>query len=157
MSSYDTALVCLHGHLICDSVEEYPNEIQKFCSDCGAETIMICPSCQKKLRGHYNHEFFNKVTIVEDYCFNCGKPYPWTISRLESMQLLIQEDDELQEQQKISLITSLPDIITETPKTKLAVVRFQKALLSVGKFTAEGLRDFAIDFGCELAKKSLGM
>lgn len=156
MSSYDTALVCLNGHLICESVEEYPNEIQKFCSKCGAETIMICPSCQEKLRGYYNDAFI-RYTTVECYCFNCGKPYPWTVSKLESMQLLIQEDDELQEQQKTSLMTSLPDIITETPKTKLAVARLQKALLSVGKFTAEGLRDFVIDFGCELAKKSLGM
>lgn len=158
MSSYDTALICSNGHLICSSVENYPDDLQNFCSKCGAETIECCPSCKKNLRGFYNSDDgYIKPVTVESFCFNCGKPYPWTTSMLETMELLIQEDDDLQEQQKTSLIESLPDIIVETPKTKLALARMQKGLIAAGKFTAEGIRQFVIDFGCELAKKSLNL
>lgn len=92
-----------------------------------------------------------------DYCHNCGMPYPWTASALENAILLIQEEEELSEQLKVSAIESLPDIITETPKTNIAVVRIKKLLASTGKITGDAIRQFAIDFGCELAKKSLGL
>lgn len=156
MSCYHTAQICLNGHLICQSIEEYPDYSQNFCSVCGAQTITECPSCHSKLRGYYDSDFI-KPTEVEHYCFNCGQPYPWTSSAIEATQLLIQEDESLDNIQKASLIESLPDIANETPKTKLAVVRLQKALKTVGSFTADGVRQFALDFGCELAKKSLGL
>lgn len=156
MSSYHTAQVCLNGHLVCQSIQDYPDEQQNFCSDCGAKTITECPSCHSKLRGFYDSDFI-MATKVEHYCFNCGVPYPWTSSAIESTQLIIQEDESLDEIQKASLIESLPDVVSETPKTKLAVVRFQKALKTAGSFTAEGVRQFAIDFGCEFAKKTLGI
>lgn len=55
------------------------------------------------------------------------------------------------------LIEILPDVISETPKTQLAAFRIQKAMTSCSKFLAEGLRQFAIDFGCELLKQKLGL
>ena len=70
---------------------------------------------------------------------------------------MIQEEEELSDSMKESLTSSLPDIISETPGTNLAIVRMKKALMSAGKFTAEALRQFVIDFGCELAVKSLGL
>lgn len=70
---------------------------------------------------------------------------------------MIQEDSILSELERNSLQQSLPDIIAETPKTKVASIRIKKALLTVGEFTADALRQFVIDFGCELAKKSLGL
>jgi len=156
MCYYDTAQICTNGHLINASIEKGPEDSQNFCSECGAETITQCPNCHSQLRGYYNSDFIT-LTKVEHYCFNCGQPYPWTSSAIEATQLIIQEDDLLDEIQKSSLIESLPDVVSKTQKTKLAVVRFQKALKTAGSFTAEGLKQFAIDFGCELAKKSLGL
>lgn len=63
----------------------------------------------------------------------------------------------LSEQLKASLVESLPDIVTETPATDLAIVRVKKCLATAGKFTADAVRQFVIDFGCELAIKSLGL
>lgn len=91
------------------------------------------------------------------YCKKCGKPYPWTAAAIEATAELIEEEIELDELQREKLISSLPDIVAETPKTSVAVARTQKALLAAGKFTAEGIRQFAIDFGCEFAKKQLGL
>lgn len=122
--------------------------------------ITNCPHCNALIRGElYDDDIaiIGPQPVVDSYCTNCGNPYPWTESALESTALLIQEEEELSEQLKASLVESLPDIITETPRTNLAVVRVKKCLASAGKFTADAVRQFAIDFGCELVKKSLGL
>jgi hypothetical protein len=49
---YDTAQVCLSGHVITNSAEDYPHHRQDFCSDCGQRTIMACEHCQTPIRGH---------------------------------------------------------------------------------------------------------
>lgn len=148
------ATICTNGHVISSSEKDK----QKFCSQCGAESISSCSYCDTPILGSSFSDFMYNVPYKRpDYCHNCGKPYPWTESALTNAILLIQEEDELSEQLKTSIVETLPDIITETPKTNLATIRFKKALASAGKFTAEGLRQFAIDFGCELAKKLLGI
>lgn len=160
MTKYLTSQICMNGHMITSSIEFNPELKQNYCSKCGAKTITICPHCNAPLRGElYDDEIpiVGYKPSVDSYCTSCGKPYPWTESALQNTALLIQEEEELTEQLKSSLVSSLPDIITETPATNLAVVRVKKCLASAGKFTADAVRQFVIDFGCELAKKSLGL
>ena len=54
------------------------------------------------------------------------------------------------------LIDSLPDMLTETPGTQLASIRYKRAV-AIGGFIAEGLRDFAVSFGCEAFLKWAGL
>ena len=160
MGTYRIAQICMNGHCITDSVDANPERGQQFCDKCGSATITTCPSCGANIRGDYHVPgvlvagFRYKVPA---YCYSCGKPYPWTQSAIESAVELIQEEEDLDATQKEKLVSSLPDIVSETPKTQVAVVRFKKALLSAGRFTADALRQFAIDFGCEMAKKQLGL
>lgn len=155
---YDSALICKNGHLINDNFHQYPEENSAFCDKCGAQTISICPHCNHEIKGRSLGEFsYIGNYEVPAYCIYCGKPFPWTESAIASTTLIIQEEDALDESQQNALIEVLPDIIAETPKTNLAVVRMKKCLSSAGKFTVEAVRQFAIDFGCELAKKSLGL
>lgn len=159
MTKYLTAQVCLNGHIVTSSVEHNPELTQDYCSKCGAKTITNCPNCNAPIRGElYDDEIaiIGFTHTLDSYCVKCGTPYPWTISALESAALMIREDNELPEIERKNLEESLPDIISETPKTKLASIRIKKALLTAGEFTADALRQFVIDFGCELAKKSLG-
>lgn len=159
MDCYYTAQVCLNGHMINDSADKYPESNQDFCSRCGAKTITTCPSCGTRIRGYYSSEFVilgGDPTPVHAYCSGCGKPYPWTESAIRNATDIINEEDELSEQLKASMIDSLADIVSETPRTNLATVRIQKGLATAGRFTADAIRQFVIDFGCELAKKTLG-
>lgn len=155
MESYYTAVICKNGHCI-SSYKEQSND--NYCSQCGAELICNCQKCHESIRGllicDISYAFSYEVPA---YCWKCGFPFPWTESALEATKSLILEDTELSQLEQNKLLESLPDIISETPKTQLAIVRVKKALLSAGKFTAEGLRKFAIDFGCELVKKQLGI
>ncbi len=156
---YDVAQICLNGHCITKETREHPEDQQKFCHQCGAETITACPACHAAIKGCLQTPGLPNVWDYEvpAYCPNCGKPYPWTKARIDAIAELIREDENMQETAQEALVVSLPDIIAETPKTNLAIARIQKALVAAGKFTAEGIRQFVIDFGCELVKSQLGM
>lgn len=118
-----------------------------------------CPSCGEFIRtwSYGGAVLGNPKYERAAFCKNCGSPYPWTKSAMDAVAELLEEEAQLDDLQRSKLTASLSDIVSETPKTQVAVVRFKKALLSVGQFTAEGLRQFAIDFGCELAKSQLGL
>lgn len=155
---YDIALICENGHLINAALNKYSDRNSKFCSTCGAPTISKCPHCQEHIKGisTSDHSYL-RTYRVPAYCEYCGSPFPWTESALQNATLLIQEEEDLSSELKASIVESLPAIITETPTTTLATVRVKKGLATAGKFTADALRQFIIDFGCELAKKSLGL
>ena len=155
-SRYHVAQICENGHCISALFDEHSSEGQAFCERCGARTIIECPSCHTKIRGYEEIGLPYHYT-VPSYCYKCGAPFPWTQSAIESAAELIREDEQLAPENQTALVASLPDIITETPKSQLAAVRLKKALAAAGKFTADGLRQFAIDFGCELVKKQLGL
>jgi len=111
-----------------------------------------CPSCQslsKKWNEGAVHLGVPKYQRAA-YCKNCGQLYPWTVEAIASSAMLIEEDDDLNPELRERAIESLPDIIAETPRTGLAISRVKKVLASAGRFTADSLRQFAIDFGCEL-------
>ena len=119
-----------------------------------------CPNCDSTIKEWH----YNGVAVIGTpkftkplYCKACGRPYPWTEAAIEATALMIQEDTELSELERKTLEESLPDVIAETPKTKVASIRIKKALFTAGEFTADAIRQFVIDFGCELAKKSIGL
>lgn len=159
MGIYHVAQICRNGHMITDSVDKYREHSQPFCSKCGSATITACPSCNVSIRGDYDCGIvvIGRNTAVPSYCHNCGSPYPWTQSALENTAAIIQEEEDITEQLKAVVVESLPDIIVETPGTNLAAVRVKKCLSAAGKFTSDAIRQFVIDFGCELAKKSIGL
>jgi len=128
--TFRTALICKNGHLITDSVEDEPFARQNYCSICGAEIISACPECGATFIGakHYQQADFTDLgsSRVPAYCRQCGKPHPWTQTALEMAATLIREEEELSEVQREQLVTSLPDIVTENPKTSAAIVRFNQ-------------------------------
>ena len=121
------AQICSNGHVL---INRHPSDDNEYCEICGAKMLSKCPNCNSTIREWH----YNGVTVLgsvkyerPNYCKSCGKAYPWTEAALQSTALLIQEE-ELSEQLKVSLVESLPDIITETPKTNLAVVRVKNVL-----------------------------
>lgn len=121
------AQICSNGHVL---INRHPSDDNEYCEICGAKMLSKCPNCNSTFREWH----YNGVTVLgsvkyerPNYCKSCGKAYPWTEAALQSTALLIQEE-ELSEQLKVSLVESLPDIITETPKTNLAVVRVKNVL-----------------------------
>lgn len=152
------AKICTKGHTL---VESRPLNDNEYCEKCGATMIAKCPKCGKSIKEwHYDDRII--AAAIRNfprplYCKSCGNPYPWTESAIQNAKLLIQEEEKFSEQLRTSLVDSLPDIVSETPGTNVAVVRVKKFFASAGKFTSDAIRQFVIDFGCELAKKLLGL
>lgn len=150
--------ICENGHGKIEN--DVLSSVNKFCERCGAEMLNKCPSCGRNFKvwdftrcGGYAIPKFERPL----YCISCGAPYPWTTSAIENAKLLIFEDSQLNDSDKEAVGFLVPDIIAETPKTQTAIITLQKALKIAGKFTADGIRQFVIDFGCELAKKQFGL
>lgn len=154
---YDIAQICLNGHSINSSSRSMPEFNQKFCDRCGAETITQCPSCKTDIRGFYYSP--GVVSLAEvpipSFCHSCGKPYPWTESSLEAAKELADELNELTDEEKDLIKKSLPDLIRETPRTKVAESRFKRIMSKAKKESVDAMRAILVDIISETIKKSL--
>lgn len=153
---YDVAQVCLNGQVVNDTSQENPQMNQDYCSNCGERTITVCCNCSEPVRG-----FLHIPGVVySDYarpsfCHNCGEPYPWTERKLEAANELAQELDELTSKEKDRLSGTLPDIVSETPKTTVAATRFKRLVAKVGGMAGEAFKDILSDIASETAKKMI--
>lgn len=156
MGTYTTARICLNRHLIStDSSFSDPNI---FCSKCGAPTTNQCSSCNSPIHGRYQipgvMTVGGKYTIPA-YCYHCGTPYPWTKTALESAEAIIREDELLSEEQMQQFYACLPDLLTDTPKTTLALIRFKKFVDKATSATSAALYNILKDIISEAIKKQL--
>lgn len=154
---YDTAQVCLSGHRITDMFETRPEYRQEFCARCGQKTITACLSCGAKLRGDLHDSSF--VSWHEypppAYCRECGKPFPWTESGLMAARELSDELDALSTQEREQLKQSLEDLVSENPRTGLAVVRFKKLVAKAGQVAAQGMKQILVSIVTEAVRKQI--
>ena len=156
-SYYDTAQICINGHVINTMAQTSPQSNQKFCTECGAETIMACPNCNASIRGYYHVEgvvgFFEYEKPA--YCYNCGQAFPWTNSSLEAAAELADELDGLNQEEKEQLKNSFPDLVRNTSKTVVAETRFKKIMKKAGAEAYDGMKSILIDVVSETVKKSI--
>jgi len=157
-SYYETAQVCLNGHIITDTYDRSIELRKEFCPKCGAPTIFQCPSCNKEIQGDY---VVPGIVVIGSgpgkppaYCFSCGKPFPWTNSSLEAAKLLILEVEELSDQ-KEKLADSLPDLVSDSPRTPVAISRWKKAFDRVGPQIGGMLKEVLVDVVSESVRKAL--
>lgn len=154
-SSYDVAQVCLNGHLVNSTAEDFPQFNETFCSKCGAKTITACSHCDTRIRGHLRGSFGVGELDLPAFCYNCGKPYPWVEASLAAAKELADEVDGLSPEERQALKGTLDDLVRDTPKTQVAVARFKKIVSQAGRVAAEGLKKVLIDVVTEAVKRQL--
>jgi hypothetical protein len=93
-----------------------------------------------------------------------GRPRPWLNyyahrcqARLEGARELIELADELTDEQKRQLNSSLKDIVADTPKTEAAAGRLRRIMSSISGAGREIVTKVVVDVATEAAKKSMGM
>jgi hypothetical protein len=129
--------------------------MQELCDICGKRTITECPECKSNIRGKYkkpNTDDFSDFDAPK-FCSACGKPFPWTESKLDATRKLIEIESKLDDEDKEILKNSLDDLITENPKTELAATKFKLIMAKVGKETGKVLQDIIVDVASETAKR----
>lgn len=155
---YDTAQVCLNGHIINDSYTQYPEFNQSFCGQCGAETITTCIECGAYIKGSYIDTDFctpDMAPAVSSYCHNCGKPYPWTLSALEAAQELLEIEDILSQEELDYLSKNMSAIVSDTPKTTVVATKLKLAVGKLSRHVGSAIYDIVVDVASETAKKTL--
>jgi hypothetical protein len=156
-SYYDTAQICLNGHVVNTMAASSPESNQKHCEKCGAQTLTACQECNIKIRGYYHVPgvigFFHYDRPA--YCYNCGKPYPWTSIGLQAASELAEELDGLSQEEKNLLKDSFPDLIRDTPKTAVAETRFTKLMKKAGTEAYDAMKSILIDLVSETVRKSI--
>ncbi len=158
---YDTAKICINGHVITDSLQIDTQIDQKFCDKCGSSLITKCPNCNANIRGKKHIRDVTSITNSrvfpltkpDKFCYNCGKPYPWLESKIKAAQELAHEIENLSEEEINILTDSINDIVVDTPKTQVSASRFIKILSKTGKGVINAFRDLLIDVASETAKK----
>jgi hypothetical protein len=158
LGHYDTAQICRNGHVITSNYNDYPAHRQNHCDKCGAATITKCESCGTDIRGEYEVPgvaFVGAGITAAGFCHACGKPYPWTVAKLQAAKELVGELDDLDAGERESLKITLDDLVKDTPKTEVASIRFKKLMKKVGKESYEAVKTVVTDLVSESIKKSL--
>ena len=154
--SYDIAQICLNGHEINSSFTECPEYNKKYCEECGEKTIIRCLECNSEIQGDLRN---SEITIpgydVPAFCYNCGKPYPWTKTKIDSAKELALELEGLSEEDKELLSKSIDDLVKDTPKTNLAVSRFKRIVGKAGNVAWSEFKSLLTGVISETAKKLL--
>jgi hypothetical protein len=155
-SGYDTAQVCLNGHVITRFAESDPEIKKKFCDKCGASTLLACPKCSNKIQGfHYGSMPDLSRTGPPAFCHECGTAYPWTEQRIAAANQLADENASFSNEEHAQFQTSLNDLVRNTPSAPLAVSRFKRLMAKSGYAFSNGVRDILVDVLSEAVKKSI--
>ncbi len=155
---YDTAQICLNGHVTNDNFRKYPVHNTDHCPKCGEPTIVQCPSCKSDIRGSYEIDGVFAVGgefPAPAFCHKCGNAYPWTEKRLQAAKALADEFDELSSDEKEKLKGSLDALVRESAMTEVAGVRFKKIMKKLGKESYEGMKNILTDIASETIKKTI--
>lgn len=154
---YDTAQICMNGHVINGHAESSPEFNQSFCTRCGTKTITACPDCQTRIPGEYDFEgiISSGRLPTPEFCFNCGAPYPWTEKRKENIRELIDQMTELGAGDRITLHDAIDDLMRDTPRSPVAVVQIRKIIPKIEKTANENLRKLVSEGMSEEIRKQL--
>lgn len=172
---FETAEICLNGHVTTSDYERNAGERTPFCPDCGERTIHQCPNCHEPIRGtHYikglvttginvlYHETYQAVHEekadkepykVPAYCHKCGAAFPWTQSAIAKASYLVEKEmPELNADEKAEFKDSLPKVLSDTPLTTRAAKKIFGFLKRVAPTAQETFKQIFYRFATDMAK-----
>ena len=153
---WDTALICINGHVITSALELLPHYNAPFCRKCGAPTISKCHACGAEIHGDYRDTIISHYQRPA-YCHACGKPCPWTEQSLAALKELAYEAKELSPEEQDRLAQSFGDLLIDTPRTEVAVSRSKLLLPKIGREVGDSIKSILVSIATEAVKKQLGI
>lgn len=152
---YDTSQICLNGHIVTETAEQNPNSKRDFCESCGKKTTTQCPKCKSKIEGyhHMSGVAYMSSFVAPRYCTSCGKPYPWTETKIQALKELADKFNEISTEEREKFKESIDDIVVETPKTEIASNRFKLIFNKISPQSKEIVKQISLSLICESAKK----
>lgn len=160
LEGFDTAQVCMNGHVINACSQRSPEFNQKHCDECGARTITICQLCESLIRGlRMNTTILGgdarRDTVPPSFYYECGAAYPWVKDKLDAARELADILDDLNETEKEQLKLSLDALVKDSAKTPVAAMRFKQLVAKAGQGTADAFREILVSVVVEAARKQV--
>jgi hypothetical protein len=154
-SWFDTAQICINGHIVNQQVLSVPDLNQRFCDHCGAATITACPICRTPVRGYCAVPGIVPPSdgTAPSYCPGCGSPYPWTEQRILEAQELADELDQLSLDERELLKKSIDDLLADGPRTQLASLRFKTLVAKAGADAAASFKEILVSVVSEAVRR----
>lgn len=153
--TYDTAEICLNGHLSNSSTKKYPTKSQPHCVECGEKTIRNCQNCDKDIRGRQEYAGLAFSYDVPSYCIYCGNPFPWIQARVEAAIELADLIDEFTDEDKEIITKSIPDLVRDTPRRQIAILQFKNVMKKTSSNIVMGFKEILFDILSEPINESL--
>ena len=148
-SCYDTAQICLDGHIISKTTKRNPESKEDYCHTCGKETITECLQCSTGIRGSY---YINGSAAysysLPNHCYSCGEPFPWTTLHIKLIEELVDELD-LDNNDKETLRNEAKHIVCSTQRTTLARHKCKRILSSLSDEAREMFKRLLTSIGTE--------
>jgi len=165
--NYDVQQVCENGHQITGCYNFCPDERKKFCQECGAATIIACPTCNEKIQGVRievsqswvdagrggSKMFPGRPVDVPSYCSKCGNPYPWTENKIVAAVQIFAEFGDIDEEEKRTIEQDIKNIAKDIPQTKPSAMRIKRILEKCGKVAYDVIIELASKTAAEILKK----
>jgi hypothetical protein len=89
------------------------------------------------------------------FCGNCGTSFSWTAGAKASANELIDMLDTLSEPEREALRGTLDDLISDTPATEVAAMRFKLLARKAGHEGGAALRAIVTSVATEAAKRAI--
>lgn len=153
MSGYHNAQICKNGHVITSYADHYTYAKENYCSKCGSETITKCLNCSSNIRGREKEYGYLGEYKAPSYCYNCGKPYPWTKASLEAAQELLALENILSPNELDYFNENMSSILVDTPKSKVIATKLKIFINKASSVVGSTLKDIIVEIGSETAKK----
>lgn len=151
----DVAQICLAGHVANSRFRDLPELNKAFCELCGSKTISECDQCHRAIPGGFPAIVSTGDMLTPKFCVHCGSPYPWTSTAIEAALESADEADNLSDEQREQLKAGILDLVHESPKTSLAIVRVKKLLHAAGTGIADVTKKALTDVISEVVKRQL--
>ena len=154
---YDTAQVCMNGHVATSILESNPERGRKFCEECGEKTINKCTGCNFAIPGQYDSSCVDLRGPYEPpkHCGNCGNAHPWTARRMQALAEAVEEFEEMSREDAAKFKDSVADVVDDTPKTKLAAMRIKSLIDKLSIPHQSMFNDLLLKVVCEAAQGPL--
>ena len=154
---YDTAQVCMNGHVATIALESSPEQARKFCEECGEKTMSECPECRHAIPGYHNTP--GAIVVYEyeppKHCGGCGSAYPWTARMLQELVEAVGEFEELGPEDAARFRDSVADVVKDTPKTKRASAHIKSLVDKLSGPHRGVIKDLLLKVACEAAKGNI--
>jgi hypothetical protein len=162
IDSYGVIHVCKNGHVLTDQADTKDLK-QNFCAKCSEPIISQCEHCHTDIKGRPRYisvidpgyNYFTGDVSLPAFCIHCGRPYPWTEQATKAVIEIIQFSDTLSVAEKEDFQRIVPDLIVETPRTRIAILKFSTYTAKAGKAVGKMILDILKDIASEAVKKAI--